>query len=280
MKTKKSSSIEDELIGEILESESNSEISVSLAREKTNVPDEKTVKLKTSAENSDQKSASILTSLSKIMAPKSRPGSSVMGTAEASLVQADNLRIAQDRINELEEEIENIREENMKLATAGEALNNRVDELLAKSNQLENKMSEDKKSMAEELKLLQGLTAQKDKEREELKKLNNAMETRLDTNLRKIRLRERELENRLEILKMESHSIVNSKNKIILDLKKEIDQYSYEIENFRIKGLELNKKLENKQEAFKKTVRTLKIALSLLDGQLDIQSVENKEKAS
>ena len=106
------------------------------------------------------------------------------------------------------------------------------------------------------------------------------MESRLDSNLRKIRVRERELENRLELMKMESQSTTNSKNKIILDLKKELDQYNYEIENFRVKGLELNKKIESKQEAFKKTIRTLKIALSLLDGQVDVTTADDEEKAS
>ena len=88
-------------------------------------------------------------------------------------------------------------------------------------------------------------------------------------------MRERELENRLELLKVENSTLLKTKNETILDLKRSIDQLNLELETFRNKGQELNKKLENKQEALRRTVKTLRLALAMLEGSDD--SIELKK---
>ena len=135
----------------------------------------------------------------------------VIGPAEASLAQSENLRIAQQRILELEKVIERLRGENEKLVTAGEMIRKKADELLAKSETMEGKYNLDVSSLNEEKDILKKSISAKDNEIDKLKTQLDEMELRLNTTLQKIRVRERELENRLELVKMESSALVRNK---------------------------------------------------------------------
>ncbi|MCB0383934.1 MAG: hypothetical protein KDD43_00975 [Bdellovibrionales bacterium] len=193
-------------------------------------------------------------------------GGGMVGPAEASLAQSENLRIAQQRILELEKVIDRLRGENEKLVTAGEMIRKKADELLAKNETMEGRYNLDVSSLTEEKDLLKKSLSAKDTEIEKLKAQLDEMELRLNTTLQKIRVRERELENRLELVKMESSALVRNKDEIILELKRQMDQVSLELDNYRHKGQELNKQLNDKQEMLKRTVKALRIALTMLEG--------------
>ena len=90
-------------------------------------------------------------------------------------------------------------------------------------------------------------------------------ETRLKNDFKKIRVKERELENRLELARAEKAALLRSKDEYILDLKRKIDQLQSELDNYRSKVLELNKNLDSNQEQFKRTVRALRLALTNLE---------------
>ena len=59
---------------------------------------------------------------------------------------------------------------------------------------------------------------------------------------------------------------MRNKDEMILDLKRQIDQLSMELESYRTKGKDLNKQLEGKQETLSRTVKALRLALTLLEG--------------
>lgn len=187
-------------------------------------------------------------------------------TAEAALKQSESLRIAQGRITALEEELERLRRENEQLATAGETLRRRSDELLAKSESIEVSAREAQRIFEEEKKVLRGQLQGKDRESVELRQRLDEMENRLENNFKKIRVRERELEHRLEIVKMESATLVSTKDKMILDLKRQIDQLSHESEYAKQKTQELFNQYKDKQETVRRVVRALRIALTILEG--------------
>lgn len=190
----------------------------------------------------------------------------VLGPAEASLAQSENLRIAQQRILELEKMIERLRGENERLVTAGEMIRKKADELITKTESMEGKYNLDVSSLTEEKDHLRKSLAAKDEEIGKLKTQVEEMEMRLGTTMQKIRVRERELENRLELVKMESAALVRNKDEIILELKRQIDQAMVELDNYRHKGVELNKQLNDKQDMLKRTVKALRIALTMLEG--------------
>jgi hypothetical protein len=195
----------------------------------------------------------------------------------AALAQSENLRIAQGRILELEREVERLRIENEELAAAGETFRRKSDELKSKADDLDNRYQNAVSTHAQEKTLL---LENKDSLRQELGQLkarNEELEVRISTNIQKIRVRERELENRLELVKMEGAALVRSKDEIVLDLKRQIDQLSLELNNYRSKSQELNRMILDKQDILRRTVKALRLALTMLEG--DEESSQPVKKA-
>ncbi|MBO9665600.1 MAG: hypothetical protein J7501_02155 [Bdellovibrio sp.] len=196
----------------------------------------------------------------------SRTGAAnVMTSVDASLAQAENLKIAQQRILELEREVESLRAENEELASAGEIIRTRTDELGIRITSLEKEKVEIQESAQSEMLILKGNLQYKENEVAKARIKVDELETRLKSDFKKIRVRERELENRLELLRAEKAALVRSKDEYILDQKRKIDQLSQELDNYRKKCLELNKTIEGNQDQFKRTERALRLALSNLE---------------
>ncbi|HWU42926.1 MAG TPA: hypothetical protein VN132_05790, partial [Bdellovibrio sp.] len=193
-----------------------------------------------------------------------RPGN-VMTSIDASLAQAENLKIAQQRILELEKEVEHLRGENEELASAGEIIRTRTDELGVRISEIEKEKAEAQESAQSEILILKGNLQYKENEVAKARVKIEELETRLKSDFKKIRVRERELENRLELLRAEKAALVRSKDEYILDQKRKIDQLSQELDNYRKKCLELNKTLEANQDQFKRTERALRLALTNLE---------------
>ncbi len=204
---------------------------------------------------------------SEPVAPRAKRASSeLILTAEASLVQSDHLRIAQERILELEKSVDSLRAENEELLAAGETLKNRSEDLHAQLERVEHTTKEKQEIYNEELIILRTSMMTKNEELNRAKIKIEQLETRLSGDLKKIRVRERELENRLELIKLESQAVIKNKDEIVLDLKRKIDQLNYELENYRTKGKELNRILDDNRERVRRTVKALRLALSMLEG--------------
>lgn len=200
--------------------------------------------------------------------PKLTPtGSSSTPTSfEGALRQSESLRIAQNRITDLERELERVRRDNEALATAGDTLRRRADELASKAESLEIQAREAGLRLEEEKKVLRGQLQAKDRENAEMRARVDEIEARLESNFKKIRVRERELEHRLEIVKMESATLVSTKDKMLLDLKRQIDQLHQESDSAKMKSQELFSQYKEKQETIRRVVRALRIALTILEG--------------
>ncbi len=189
----------------------------------------------------------------------------VFTSVDASLAQAENLKIAQQRILELEKEVEALRSENEELASAGDIIRIRADELAIRIGATEKDRQEDRESAQSEMLVLKGSLQFKENEAAKARLKVEELETRLRSDFKKIRVRERELENRLELLRAEKAALVRSKDEYILEQKRKVDQLSQELDNYRKKCLELNKALDANQDQFKRTERALRLALSNLE---------------
>lgn len=195
--------------------------------------------------------------------------SHAFSSAEASLKQSESLRIAQARITELEQEIERLRRDNESLTTAGDTMRRRTDELTSMMETLEVQARESKARLEEEKTIMRGQLQAKDRENAKMRTRVEEIETRLESNFKKIRVRERELEHRLEIVKMEHATLISTKDKMILDLKRQIDQLNHESETVKSKTQELYKQYKDKEETQARVVRALRIALTILEGDDD-----------
>lgn len=191
--------------------------------------------------------------------------SNVLTNIDASLVQSENLKLAQSRILELETELEKLREENDELANAAEIVKIRAEEAGSRLVSLEKDRIEQAETYQSELVILRGSLQYREAELGKAKLKIEELEARLKNDFKKIRVRERELENRLELARAEKSALVRSKDDYILDLKRKVDQLQSELDNYRSKVIELNKTIESNQEQFKRTVRALRLALSNLE---------------
>ncbi len=196
-------------------------------------------------------------------------GGGGFNSSEAAMKQSESLRIAQTRISELETEQERLRRENEQLASAGETLRRRSDEMLTKAEQLELNLKESERIHSEEKKVFRGQLSSKDREIHDLRGRLEEMENRLESNFKKIRVRERELEHRLEIVRMESQTLVATKDKMLLELKRQIDQITHENDFAKQKSQEHFNQYKEKQETIRRVVRALRIALTILEGDED-----------
>lgn len=186
-------------------------------------------------------------------------------SGDPALVQAENLRLAQERIIELEKAFEKIRRENELLSSAGELAQAKLEELqakLASADRVKGELSQQNES---ELRIFKDGLNIKENDINRLKLKVEELEGRLAQDLRKVRVRERELENRLELTKMEKNALVRAKDETILDLKRKVEHFETEIESYKGKIVELNEQLEANQEQFSRTVRALRLALTNLE---------------
>lgn len=190
---------------------------------------------------------------------------SVLTSVDASLAQSENLKIAQRRILDLEKEVESLRTENEELSSAGEIIRIRSEELEVKMLYIEKEKVEIHESAQSEILLLKGSLQHRETELAKNRIKVEDLETRLKSDFKKIRVHERELENRLELLRAEKAALVRSKDEYILEQKRKIDQLSQELDNYRKKCLELNRSLEANQDQFKRTERALRLALTNLE---------------
>lgn len=213
------------------------------------------------------------------------PELQVIGGVDNSLFELDSLSVANERIKSLEKELQKLRVENEQVSAAAETFKTKYDFLKAGSEDSVLKYQSLKETVEEEKQLFLTSLTDKDRESEELRQKNEELEMRLVTSFKKVRSRERELENRLELLKAEGNALTRNKDELILDLKRQIDHMGLEIESFRMKNQKVQKQLMQKKDLLRKVIRSLRIALTLSETDEAIEvsrntSEEETEQAS
>lgn len=207
----------------------------------------------------------------KISVGKNRSSTSGYATwnsgnnTESNLAQADHLRIAQDKILELESENEKLRSQNEELMAASEIIKERSDLLSSQLSEYKNDRDGLEESFKNEIVLLKNHLSKKDSELQKLQLKSDELDSRLKFDMKKIRVRERELENRLELIRAEKNAVVKNKDEQILDLRRKMDVLQMEVDSYRQKCVELNKLAETNQESFKRTTRALRLAMANLE---------------
>ena len=203
----------------------------------------------------------------KQQVPRSSDFDSSVG--DNHLKQSEHLSIAQRKINELEDEVVKLRRENEDLASAGGTYKKLNDEYYGEIENLKSRGHDHKQTANQEIKLLKRIQQNKDKQISEFKQQIDDYKSKIDNNFQRVRKREKDLEHRLEIAKIEEVAVVKSKDQLILDLKRRIDEISNESDNFRKKSQENYQELQKKQQVVRGVIRALRIALTKLEGDDD-----------
>lgn len=186
---------------------------------------------------------------------------------DASLAQAETLKLAQDRIKELEMEVDRLRQDNDDLASAGEIVTQKMEDLQGRAIRLEKEKNEIATQLKNEVLILKGHLQFKETELSKARTKIEDLDLRIKTDFKKIRVRERELENRLELVRAEKHALMRSKDEKILELQRKMDQIKSELDIYRTKVQDLNKSMEEQQDQMRKTVRALRVAMSNLENE-------------
>ena len=193
-----------------------------------------------------------------------------------TLKQSENLRVAQDRIVALETEIDRFRKENEELIATGDIFRERLDKVAVQNDNLKRTYEESREEFQEEKKTLLDTLNDQGREMDKLALKNKELEKRLSNNILQIRVRERELENRLELMKLDSQTLIREKDQYILDLKRQMDRIKMDLETQKNKYNETQEKLKGQSHQTRRATRGLQMALHILKG--NAFSSEDREK--
>ncbi|MDE0518477.1 MAG: hypothetical protein OXH36_02825, partial [Bdellovibrionales bacterium] len=183
-----------------------------------------------------------------------------------TLQQSENLRVAQDRIIELEAEIERLRTENEELIATGDIFRERLDKVIAQNDNLKKVYEENREEFQNEKRTLTDTLSDQGREIEKMIIKNKELEKRLSSNIQQIRVRERELENRLELMKLDNQTLAREKDRYILDLKRNIDKMKMDLDSQKNKYNEVSQKLEGYRNQNRRVTRGLQMILHIARG--------------
>ena len=188
-------------------------------------------------------------------------------SSEITLRQAEHLKTAQRRVQELEKEVDQVRRQNEELFAAAETLRQAKENLERAFEKQRLDLESIKELHSSESSLLREGLHHKDKEIQSLKRQNQELQDRLDQSFRQVRKREKELEHRLEILKMDGQAVLRSKDESLLELKEHVDTLQYDKEKLGKRNYSLHQEIQEKEAVLRRVSRALHLALVQLEGE-------------
>lgn len=91
------------------------------------------------------------------------------------------------------------------------------------------------------------------------------MKTKVRNDIRKIRVREKELANKLEIMRNDSETLLTAKDQKILQLKQHIDNLEFEIETLKEKLVSMQELAKDSEDKAERVIKALRLSTSLLE---------------
>lgn len=111
----------------------------------------------------------------------------------------------------------------------------------------------------------------------EINRQKNIWKEKISEDLKRIKLKEKELENRYELLKKDTETLLDSKDQQILDFRKKNDALDLELESLEDRLRNEHAILNSIESKKRRLIETLKLAISLLEG-IDGANDPNEER--
>ncbi|MBE8163511.1 MAG: hypothetical protein HAW63_05960, partial [Bdellovibrionaceae bacterium] len=191
----------------------------------------------------------------------------------SSLQTAEYLSIAQDKILELQKNIETLHEENANVAAAGELWKQRSNNSEQDLVDLKNKYDAIKSSKETEEKIFTITIEKQNKQMDGLKKSLEESELITEEKLSTYKLIASDLENRIAIIEREKLTLLDGKNKFISDLQKQINTLQRINANDKKKLQKFSNLVNEKERTLRNTIKLLRQTLI----SLEIGDAENSE---
>lgn len=196
----------------------------------------------------------------------------------ADILTHQAIKLTEEKALRLESELEKISLQYETLDTEHQLLVKKNEELTLKLASLQEELENLREQRATEQDLANQALVLKEQELLNYQEKTQQLENKLKNEFRHTRSFERELENRIEILKVEKGAISQAKDAKILELQKKLEEELSENQNLREKIELLQNSLTQKQDQSKRTYRALKLALTNLEVPTPTASPEKKIK--
>lgn len=194
---------------------------------------------------------------------------------EAALKQSEYLRIAQGKVKSLDVQVDELKSENETLSTAAIILQKKYDELANKLDTFNQDQKARVDNYKDEIVLKDRIIKELQKEKDQLQRKNDEFSSLMSEKIHHVRVRERELQNRLEILQQEGDVVITNKDETILDLQKQMDQLHFEMDSYKTQARELNLHIQNQKEQIRRSTKALRLALTLLENEdIDVSEIK------
>jgi len=112
---------------------------------------------------------------------------------------------------------------------------------------------------------------------QDLNRQKNIWKEKIAEDLKKIKIKEKELENRYELLKRDTETLLDSKDQQILELRKKIDAFELELESLEDRLRSEHAIINSIEGKKRRLIETLKLAISLLE-QIDSSTDAQQER--
>ena len=109
-----------------------------------------------------------------------------------------------------------------------------------------------------------------DQKYKNLKKDFDRMNIRFNEEVSKVKRREKELEGQLELVQMDAENQVNSRDEVIMNLKRKIDVLEFNMENAGIREKQFKDEKIELEEKLNKMMKTLRGSIKLLEEDLEV----------
>jgi hypothetical protein len=103
------------------------------------------------------------------------------------------------------------------------------------------------------------------------------LKERVRNDIRKIRVREKELENRLEILKKDSEALISSREGKIIELKRKLDLLEFNMDLLQVQYTKEKENSTKLRERLARAAQVVKVAGGLLDSQKGVVQFQEDE---
>src|SRR3989338_1081053 len=193
-------------------------------------------------------------------------------------LQADFSR-TQEQLNFSNQKVLELESECKKMSEQQETLHKKAELLSGENEGLRERTAKDVKSREQEVQTKADKLLLAERRCEIAEKKYEELKERVKKDIQQIRIHEKELEARLEILKRDSETLLVAKYRKLLEFKRKIDSLEYEMESLVEKEKAAQKKIEGWKERMNRVLRALKLGTSLLESEENIEQEISKATA-
>jgi hypothetical protein len=199
-----------------------------------------------------------------------------LSEGDAVRLQATIRQLREER-EDLLKEIQNFKKENKLVEQDNLGLKAELDEAKIEISILKKRHGSEMDEMKYRLRLTDEKKLYSEEKARKLQKEFDRLQGKVRIDFNHIKQREKELESQLELVKMDSESQVQSRDKKILELKRKIDQLEFNMENVVIREQKSRDDKMKLEERLERIMKTLRGSIEVLEDDISFDS-ETKRK--